>query len=444
MRHFSAMSSGQPRSHLFLKPKEISLPNALAIIREDIMNALKKSTGKIGKVVVEKAEEFFNLEASGGIVLIAASAVALIIANVGLGPYYDAVLNAPFAIIVGPLAIEKTVLLFVNDGLMAIFFLLVGLEIKREFLDGELSTPSQAMLPAIAAVAGMVVPAGIYAYISWDNPEALNGWAIPAATDIAFALGILALVGSRAPLSLKVLLTAIAIFDDLGAIIIIALFYTSDLSILSLVIAAISLVGLAILNKMNVRSTIPYVLIGIVLWVAVLKSGVHATLAGVALALFIPLRDGDEEEGHEPLREMEHSLHPWVAFGVLPVFGFCNAGVSFAGLGMDMLLHPVTMGVALGLVVGKQVGIFGSIVLAVKAGIAKLPEGADWRQIYGVSALCGIGFTMSLFIGGLAFSSPEYAAPVRLGVLGGSVISAICGYLILTVGRSPVPDKQAA
>ena len=398
----------------------------------------------IAKKVLKRAEEFFQLEASGGIVLIAASAVALVIANVGLGPIYDAILQAPFSIIVGPLAIEKNVLLIVNDGLMAIFFLLVGLEIKREFLDGELSSRSQAMLPAIAAIGGMAVPAGIYAFIAWDDPVALSGWAIPAATDIAFALGILALVGSRAPLSLKVLLTAIAIFDDLGAIIIIALFYTSDLSLLSLLVAAISIIGLAILNRMNVRQLTPYILIGLVLWVAVLKSGVHATLAGVTLAMFIPLGGGKEKDGDEPLRYLEHMLHPWVAYGVLPVFGFCNAGVSFAGLGLEVLTHPVTLGVALGLVIGKQIGIFGSIWLSIKTGLAKLPEGADWRQIYGVSALCGIGFTMSLFIGGLAFSDPSYAAPVRLGVLGGSVISAIIGYLALTVGRAPLPERKPA
>jgi NhaA family Na+:H+ antiporter len=395
-------------------------------------------------MALERLQDFFRLEASGGIVLIVASAAALIVANTALAPFYDAFLGAPFAVVAGPLAIEKNVLLFVNDGLMAIFFLLVGLEIKREFVDGELSSMSQAMLPAIAALGGMVVPAAIYIWVAWGDAEALNGWAIPAATDIAFALGILALIGSRAPLSLKILLTAIAIFDDLGAIIIIALFYTSSLSALSLVVAAIALLGLAILNRMNVRSLMPYVLLGIVLWVAVLKSGVHATLAGVALAMFIPFGNAPKDEAEPPLRSLEHTLHPWVAFGVLPLFGFCNAGVSFSGLGLETLAHPVTLGTALGLVIGKQIGIFGCIWATVKAGLAKMPEGTNWAHIYGMSALCGIGFTMSLFIGGLAFESPEYAAPVRLGVLGGSLISAAFGYFILSMVAGKSTAEQQA
>lgn len=395
-------------------------------------------------MALERLQDFFRLEASGGIVLIAASAAALIVANTGLAPFYDAFLGAPFSVIAGPLAIEKNVLLLVNDGLMAIFFLLVGLEIKREFVDGELSSMSQAMLPAIAALGGMVIPAAIYIWVAWGDPAAINGWAIPAATDIAFALGVLALVGSRAPLSLKILLTAVAIFDDLGAIVIIALFYTSSLSAVSLVVAAVALAGLAMLNRMNVRSMMPYVLLGIVLWVAVLKSGVHATLAGVALAMFIPFGNAPADEAEPPLRSLEHTLHPWVAFGVLPLFGFCNAGVSFAGLGLETLVHPVTLGAGLGLVVGKQIGIFGCVWLAVKAGIARMPEGTNWAHIYGMSALCGIGFTMSLFIGGLAFDSPEFAAPVRLGVLGGSLISAAFGYLVLSMVAGKGRAKQSS
>jgi len=334
---------------------------------------------------------------------------------------------------VGPLSLHKPLLLWINDGLMAVFFLLVGLEIKREFLGGHLSDMRSALLPAMAAVGGMVVPALIYVGINWGQGPLLNGWAIPAATDIAFALGILALLGSRAPLALKVLLTAVAVIDDLGAIVIIALFYTAELSVASLVLAGAALAGLVALNLFGVRRLAPYAVLGLVLWVCVLKSGVHATLAGVAVALTIPYKP--DTAGRSPLKELEHDLHKWVAFGVLPIFGFANAGVSFAGMTPASVLKPVTLGIALGLFIGKQIGVFGAAWLTVRFGLARMPEGVSWAQIYAVSLLCGIGFTMSLFIGSLAFENlpPDQAldAPVRLGVLIGSVTSATIGYMIL-------------
>lgn len=387
----------------------------------------------MGDAVLSKIQEFLKLEAAGGIVLMAAAVLALVIANSVFAGYYDAFLATPVAVEFGALKIAKPLLLWVNDGLMAIFFLLVGLEIKREFLQGELSSRDQAALPFLAAVGGMALPALAYVFITWGDPVHTRGWAIPAATDIAFALGILSLIGARAPLSLKVLLTAIAIIDDLGAIIIIALFYTENLSVMSLGLAAIGLFGLAALNFANVRRLAPYIIVGVFLWVCVLKSGVHATLAGVAIAMALPLR-GDtknDEHGEPPLLRLEHSLLPWVAFGIMPLFGFANAGVSFAGMGLDSFAHPVTAGIIAGLVVGKMAGVFGFAWLAIKSGIAKMPMGANWMQIYGIACLCGVGFTMSLFIGTLAFEDPSYAATVRLGVLTGSLISGVIGYVCL-------------
>lgn len=376
---------------------------------------------------------FMKMEAAGGVVLIAASAMALVLSNSPALTYYEALLETPVAIVVGPLSLHKPLLLWINDGLMAVFFLLVGLEIKREFLGGHLSDMRSALLPAMAAVGGMVVPALIYVGINWGQGPLLNGWAIPAATDIAFALGILALLGSRAPLALKVLLTAVAVIDDLGAIVIIALFYTAELSVASLVLAGAALAGLVALNLFGVRRLAPYAVLGLVLWVCVLKSGVHATLAGVAVALTIPYKP--DTAGRSPLKELEHDLHKWVAFGVLPIFGFANAGVSFAGMTPASVLKPVTLGIALGLFIGKQIGVFGAAWLTVRFGLARMPEGVSWAQIYAVSLLCGIGFTMSLFIGSLAFENlpPDQAldAPVRLGVLIGSVTSATIGYMIL-------------
>ena len=343
---------------------------------------------------------------------------------------YDSLLTVPVAVQVGALEIAKPLLLWINDGLMAVFFFLVGLEIKREALEGQLSSVDQIALPGVAAIGGMAVPAAIYAYLNWSNPVDINGWAIPAATDIAFALGILMLLGSRVPLAIKVFLTAVAIIDDLGAIVIIAIFYTENLSVTSLAIGVGGLAVCAFLNLRGVTRTAPYILIGIVVWVAVLKSGVHATLAGVLLALAIPLRATDAE-GHSPLRHLEHILHPWVAFLVLPAFAFANAGVNFAGMTFSSLLEPLPLGIALGLFFGKQIGVFGATFLMVKTGLARLPEDTTWAMMYGVSLLCGIGFTMSLFIGGLAFDDPAHAAAVRLGVLAGSLMSGTIGYLVL-------------
>ena len=376
---------------------------------------------------------FLRLDSAAGIILVAAAGLALLANNSPLALWYDALLDTPASVRVGTLGIDKPLLLWINDGLMAVFFLLVGLEIKREMLEGELSRPGQIMLPALAAVAGMIVPAALFAAFNRDDPAALAGWAIPSATDIAFALGVLSLLGSRVPVSLKVLLTAIAVLDDLGAIVVIALFYTADLSTASLVLAAIALAGLALLNRAGVRHLGPYILVGLFLWTCVLKSGVHATLAGVALGLSIPLRGAD---GSSPLRELEHALHPWVSFGILPIFAFANAGVSFAGIGPERLVAPVPLGIALGLFIGKQVGIFGAVYALVRLRVTGMPAGATWTMIYGVALLCGIGFTMSLFIGTLAYGTGAYdsaarAADVRLGVIVGSLLSATAGYLVL-------------
>ena len=378
---------------------------------------------------IEAIAEFFKLEAAAGILLVAAAALALIVANSPLASWYGALLGTTAGVRIGGFAIEKAFILWINDGLMAVFFLLVGLEIKRELLEGELSSRERAMLPAIAAIGGMAVPAGIYAALNFGIGENLNGWAIPSATDIAFSLGVLALLGSRAPVSLKVLLTAIAIFDDFGAIVVIAVFYTYELSFLSLALALLALVALFALNRAGIRNIAPYVVVGILLWVCVLKSGVHATLAGVALAAAIPLEA--DADGHSPLKHMEHGLHPWVAYGVLPIFGFANAGVSFAGLSWSYLLNPITLGIGLGLFAGKQIGIFGTIWATDRLGVARIPPGVSWLQVYGMAALCGIGFTMSLFIGGLAWPYSDHDAAVRVGVLLGSIPSALFGYFLM-------------
>tara|TARA_R110002110_G_scaffold346884_1_gene557044 strand:+ start:236 stop:1432 length:1197 start_codon:yes stop_codon:yes gene_type:complete len=392
---------------------------------------------------VAAIREFFKLESSGGICLFFAAVVAIILDNSALAPIYDMLLSVPVAVQIGSLEIAKPSLLWINDGLMAVFFFLVGLEIKREALEGQLSTVNQIALPGVAAIGGMAVPAAIYAYFNWSNPVDINGWAIPAATDIAFALGILMLLGSRVPLAIKVFLTAVAIIDDLGAIVIIALFYTEDLSLTSLAWAVGGLLICAIMNLRGVTRVAPYILIGIIVWVAVLKSGVHATLAGVLLALAVPLRATDSE-GHSPLRHLEHILHPWVAFLVLPVFAFANAGVNFSGMSFSSLLEPLPLGIALGLFVGKQVGVFGFSFLMIKTGLAKMPEGANWGMLYGVSLLCGIGFTMSLFIGGLAFDDAAHATAIRLGVLSGSVISGTLGYFVIKAAIARVKEPKAA
>jgi NhaA family Na+:H+ antiporter len=374
------------------------------------------------------------MESAGGLVLMAAAALALVAANSPLAAYYDLFIETPVEVRIGRLEIAKPLLLWVNDGLMAVFFFLVGLEVKRELLEGELSRPSNVLLPALGAVGGIVAPVGLYVLFNYRDPVGMNGWAIPAATDIAFALGILMLLGNRVPLSLKVFLVSLAIFDDLGAIIIIAIFYSGNLSMNALIVASACLLILSYLNWRHVSSVSAYVLVGIVMWVAVLKSGVHATLAGVALAMFIPMRS-KEEPDRSPLRELEHDLHSVVAFGVLPLFAFVNAGISFAGMSFADLLHPVSMGIAVGLFVGKQFGVFLLCFVAIKAGLAKLPGGASWGSLYGVAILSGVGFTMSLFIDTLAFQNlpadTVFDFDARLGILLGSLASGVVGYLVL-------------
>lgn len=366
---------------------------------------------------------FFAAESAGGLVLMAAALAALIVANSPLADSYFAALHAVFA--------GLSVSHWINDGLMAIFFMLVGLEIKREVLAGQLASWSQRALPGFAALGGMLVPALIYVAFNWGRPDTIGGWAIPAATDIAFALGVLSLLGKRVPLSLKIFLSALAILDDLGAVLIIALFYTSDLSIPMLLAALGSIAVLVALNRLGVKKLLPYLIVGALLWFFMLQSGIHATLAGVALALCIPLGKPDEE-ARSPLLQLEEKLHPWVAFAVVPIFGFANAGVSLSGITADKLVDPVPLGVALGLLVGKQVGIFAMAALAIRAGLARLPDGSNWGQLYGVAALCGIGFTMSLFIGALAFpGTPELVDEVKVGVLIGSVLSAVLGVVVL-------------
>ncbi len=367
----------------------------------------------------------------------AAAALAMIVANSPLSTYYELLLELPVEIRVGTFEIDKPLLLWINDGLMAVFFFLIGLELKREVLQGHLSSLRAASLPAFAAVGGMAAPAAIYAAFNWGDPIAMAGWAIPAATDIAFALGVLALLGDRVPPALKAFLLSLAIFDDIGAIVVIALFYTADLSFLALVVAAILLAGLTWLNRSGVRSPGPYFILGIPLWIAVLKSGVHATLAGVALAMFIPLLVRDNAETSDPvappLHRLEHSLHPWVAFGVLPIFAFANAGVPIFELSISDLLHPVPLGIIGGLVIGKVVGILAMSGLAVALAGASLPQGSRWSHMVGTSLLAGIGFTMSLFIASLAFEhgAEAYLGLERIGILTASLIAGVSGYLVL-------------
>lgn len=381
---------------------------------------------------------FLDNASAGGIVLMFAAALAILVANTPLANAYHDGLHA----YVGGLSVQH----WINDGLMAVFFLLVGLEIKREVIDGQLSTWSRRILPGSAAIGGMVGPALVYLAFNLGPTGHPNGWAIPAATDIAFALGVLSLLGPRVPMTLKVFLTALAIIDDLGAVIIIALFYTSSLSLMALAAAAALVVALVAMNRMGVRSLWPYLLLGAALWFFVLQSGVHATLAGVVLALTIPLRPSPKrpDDMESPLHQLEHGLQPWVTFLILPIFGFANAGVSFAGMSVAQLADPVPLGIAAGLVLGKQAGVFAAAALVIRAGWAELPMYATWRQLYGVSLLCGIGFTMSLFIGLLAFpGSPLLQDEVKLGVLLGSLISAVLGGAVLRGSRARAPDKQA-
>ena len=385
--------------------------------------------------------EFLRMESAAGIILIFAAAFALIASNSPFAAQYAGVFQQYLQVGFGEQAINKPILLWINDALMAIFFLLVGLEIKREMMEGALSSVSKATLPVLAAIGGMVGPMLVFLAFNFNSPETVSGWAIPAATDIAFALGILLLLGRRAPVELKILLLAIAIIDDLGAITIIALFYTSNLVVEPLLYSLGCIAVLFALNRGRVSSLWPYLLVATVLWVLVLKSGVHATLAGVVTAAFIPLRTPKSS----PLHRLEHGLHPWVAFGILPIFALANAGVTLAGLEWSSVMTPLTLGIALGLVIGKQVGVFGAIWLAVKTGLARKPEAVSWAQLYGLACLTGVGFTMSLFIGGLAFSDASLMTEVRIGVLGGSLVSALSGVAALILAaRKPAPrsDKE--
>lgn len=379
-------------------------------------------------------------ESFGGGLLVAAAVVAMLLANSPASGFYVGFLDVPVEVVFGSFEIAKPLLLWVNDGLMALFFLLIGLEIKREVLDGNLSSRKQIILPAIGAVAGIVFPALIYVYFTINDPIGIRGWAIPSATDIAFAIGVFTLFGTRLPLSLKLFLLSVAIFDDIGAIVIIALFYSAELSTASLMIGIAGLVILFLLNRFKVNTLSPYVVVGMIVWVAVLKSGVHATLAGFAIAWFIPLKL-ENANGNAMLPELEHALHPWIAFFVLPLFAFANAGIDLGNIGISDLFSPITLGIALGLFFGKQIGIFGMCWLAIKLRVAELPEGASWQQFYGVCLLCGIGFTMSLFIGTLAFEDQElaYQTTVKLGVMIGSIASALLAVVVLNLSKNKSP-----
>lgn len=381
-------------------------------------------------MAIPTIKDFLRLESASGLLLMGAAVLAMLVANSPLSVYYDMLLGLEGTVALGTFSLSKPALLWINDLWMAVFFLLVGLEVKREFIAGELRTLGQAALPLFGALGGMVVPVAVYLFFNLGDPVNVKGWAIPAATDIAFALGLLSLFGSRVPVALKIFLASLAIFDDLAAIIIIALFYTEGLSVTSLGIAAACLVALFVMNRRGVERLAAYFLVGVILWIAVLKSGVHATLAGVVLAMFIPFkaRDGREISG-----QLEHDLHPWVAYLVLPVFAFMNAGVNLSGVSLQDFAHPVALGIGLGLFVGKQAGVFGFCWLAVKLGLARRPEGASWLQVHGIALLCGVGFTMSLFIGSLAFEQggPDYMITDRIGVLGGSLLSALAGMVVL-------------
>jgi NhaA family Na+:H+ antiporter len=382
-------------------------------------------------------EEFIKKESSSGILLIFATILALTLRNSIFSEYYAAFLQTPVEVRFASLHIAKPLLLWINDGLMAIFFLLIGLEVKREFLEGQLSTPSQVALPGIAALGGMIVPAGLYVLINHGDATAMRGWAIPTATDIAFALGILALLGKRVPLSLKVFLMALAIIDDLGAIVIIALFYTVELSTMSIVTAAVALAILIIMNRMGVVKKAAYIIVGVVLWVSVLKSGVHATLAGVALAFTIPLNSKNREGETVSLsKDMEHDLHYWVAFFILPLFAFVNAGIDLRNVSLAQMSSGVPLGILAGLFLGKQIGVFGFSWIAIKLGLAKIPENSSWLQLYGVAVLTGIGFTMSLFVDSLAFTDGDlYQQADKLAVLVASFSAGLAGYAILRIAK---------
>ncbi len=395
------------------------------------------STDTLVEDALKRLKEFLRLEAAGGILLMAAAVAAMVVANSPLAMYYDRLLDLPLVIKIGTFGLSKPLLLWINDGLMAVFFFLVGMELKREVVEGHLSSLRRASLPAFAAVGGMLVPAAIYVTLNWGDPVAMKGWAIPTSTDIAFALGVLSLLGDRVPTALKAFLLSLAIFDDIAAIVMIGLFYTAEISLLALVVAVVLVIGLFWLNRSGVTRPAAYFLLGVPLWAAVLNSGVHATLAGVVLAMFIPLRVPENTltwtSDRSPLHHLEHALHPWVAYGVLPIFAFANAGVSILTLSFADLLHPVPLGIATGLLLGNQVGIMGMSWLAVRTGIASIPEGVRWSHIYGASLISGVGFTMSLFIASLAFEQggAAYLGLERLGVLTGSLLAGLAGYVVL-------------
>jgi NhaA family Na+:H+ antiporter len=392
-------------------------------------------------------QRFSTMESVPGVLLLVATALAILLSNSPWGHWYAALLDLPIIVAAGDFSIHKPLLLWINDGLMAIFFLFIGLEVKRELIDGELASRDQVILPAVAALGGFALPALIYLLVNREDPQAIDGWAIPAATDIAFALGVLMLLGSRVPLALKVFLTSIAIFDDIAAIVVIAAFYTADLSLLSLGLGIGGLALLTLLNRWGVSKLGPYLLLGLVVWTCVLKSGVHATMAGFVLGLIIPYRaSGREPAEYSPLVTLEHALKPWVGFAIMPIFAFANAGISFTGMGSEVLLSGVTLGIAAGLFLGKQTGVFLSVWLMVKLGFARLPAGATWLSIYGVALLTGIGFTMSLFIGSLAFAHGnfEHSVATRVGVMAGSLLSAIAGYLVLRRALAIRPAAPAA
>ena len=398
------------------------------------------------KIPLQFPSSFLKLESAGGILLMVTAALAIIVANTPLEPYYALLLDTPVEIRIGALEIAKPLLLWINDGLMAVFFFLVGLELKRELVEGELADKRNIILPGAGAIGGMAIPALIYVYFNINDPSAMSGWAIPAATDIAFALGILSLLGKRVPTSIKIFLTSLAIFDDIGAILIIAIFYTSKISITALIVLAFCIPVLALLNKKNVESKSLYIVVGLVMWVAMLKSGVHATLAGIILAMFIPM-NSTKTPGYSPLKDLENDLHSAVAFFVLPVFAFANAGINLSGVGTEQLLHNVPMGIAAGLFVGKQVGIFGFCWLVIQLKLSAMPKGMSWGSLYGTATLCGVGFTMSLFIGSLAFeeTAVNQFFDERLGIIIGSLASGIVGYLILNacLGKH-TSDNEAA
>lgn len=394
---------------------------------------------------MEKLKEFLKSEASGGVLLLVFAFAAIVCTNTSLSDFYFEFLQTIVSVQFGEFALNKPLLLWVNDGLMAVFFTLVGLEVKKELFEGSLSSYKKAIFPAIAAVGGMIVPAIIYWAINQNHPEYHNGWAIPMATDIAFAVGIVALLGTRVPLALKAFLLALAIIDDLGAIVVIAIFYSQEISVQALTIAAIAIIGLVLLNRFKVTSLCAYLVVGLVLWTSVLKSGVHATLAGVIIGFCVPLKG---KHGERPAEELEHILAPWCAYMILPIFAFANAGVYLLEMGMEQLSSPLPLGIALGLIIGKTLGVFGFSYLAVLFRLASLPQGVNFKQIFAIAVLCGIGFTMSMFLASLAFDVSEagesITALARLGILLGSAVSAILGYTLLRMAtKQNNPENNA-